>query len=70
VTIPARIRLTATLGTIRVGGRPVGPHLQRVFVNVWNSPDMEWNVHAIHQAHRRRQRAIHAAYRAKTRRRR
>jgi hypothetical protein len=70
VTIPARIRLTATLGTIRVGGRPVGPHLQRLFAAAWNNPDMEWNVHAIRQSHRRRQRAIHAAYRAKTKRRR
>jgi hypothetical protein len=67
VTIPARIRLTATLGTVRVGGRPVGPHLQRLFANAWNNPDMEWNFIDIKQSHRRRQRALHAAYRAKTR---
>lgn len=66
MTVPATIRIKATLGTVRVNGRPVGPHLQRLLVNAWNDTGNAWNLQRIRREHRRRQRALHTAYRAKT----
>lgn len=72
MTIPAGAdyRITAIIGRVHVGGRPVSAQMMRIIAAAWADPTEPFRLTELIRLHRARCSAIHAAYRPKTRRRR
>lgn len=56
---------TARLGTVRVGGRPVGPHMQRFLERAWTAGRRD--IPRLRREYQARMSAMHSAYRRRKR---
>lgn len=66
MTVPAQLRAVATIGLVRVNGRPVSREMQRIITAAWGQPG-PFRLHELLAKQAARCSAIHTAYRHKTR---